>query len=214
MNYHSVMNKLSTTTEQDGRMSRRRARTRAELLVAARQVFATHGYHDASIAQITEAADVGVGTFYLHFRDKDDVFSTLLDEGFKELREQVTKALAQQSAEVTLTPVIRAIFQQAYAQRDLFQIALSGGGQFRRTFRAQARLAESLSQTLEAANARNLLSDYNVPLLARFITGMVTQGIVWWFEQDEPGPEAMTRQVVQLLRNGLPEQLLIDADQS
>jgi len=212
MNYHSVMNKSSTTTEQDGRMSRRRARTRAELLVAARQVFATHGYHDASIAQITAAADVGVGTFYLHFRDKDEVFSILLDEGFKELREQVTKALEQQSGEVTLTPVIRAIFQQAYAQRDLFQIALSDGGQFRRTFRAQARLVESLSLTLEAANARNLLTEYNVPLLARFITGIVTQGIVWWFEQDEPGPEAMTNQVVQLLRHGLPAQLLVDKE--
>ena len=77
-----------------------------------------------------------------------------------------------------------------------------------RTFRAQSRLSAGLTQTLEAANTGGLLSDYDIPLLARFITGMVTQGIIWWFEQDEPGPEEMTRHAVQLLRNGLPAQLL------
>lgn len=202
------MNDNSRTTENDGRGARRRARTRADLLAAARQVFAAHGYHDASIAHITSAADVGVGTFYLHFRDKDEVFTTVLEEGFKQLQEQIATALAQQAGAPTLAVVISTIFRQAYAQRDLFQIALTGGGQFMRTFRAQSRLSAGLTQTLEAANTGGLLSDYDIPLLARFITGMVTQGIIWWFEQDEPGPEEMTRQAVQLLRNGLPAQLL------
>ena len=59
------MNDNSQTHEYEGqpRVSRKRARTRAELLAAARQVFAARGYHDASIAEITQLADVGVGTF-------------------------------------------------------------------------------------------------------------------------------------------------------
>ncbi|TMB75533.1 MAG: helix-turn-helix transcriptional regulator [Chloroflexi bacterium] len=74
------MNDDSQTTEQDGqrRNTRRRTRTRAELLLAARKVFAERGYHEANIAEITQAADVGVGTFYLHFRDKDEVFGNAL----------------------------------------------------------------------------------------------------------------------------------------
>ena len=206
------MNSNSKTTENDGRGARRRARTRSELLAAARQVFSLHGYHDTSIAQITEAADVGVGTFYLHFRDKDEVFTTVLEEGFKELQVQTTTALAHRSSAPTLAIVIHTIFRQAYAQRDLFQIALTGGGQFMRTFRAQSRVAAGLMQTLEAANTDGLLANYNIPLLARFITGIVTQGIIWWFEQDEPGPEEMARQVVELLRHGLPAQLLTDVE--
>ena len=42
-------------------------RTRAKILAAAEQVFAQVGYHEASIVKITEAAGVGLGTFYLYF---------------------------------------------------------------------------------------------------------------------------------------------------
>src|SRR5437868_7088049 len=135
MNYHSIMNDNSVIHQQDGlrRSSRKKARTRAELLAAARQVFAARGYHDASIAEITQAADVGVGTFYLHFHDKDDAFHTLLDEGFREMREQITNTLQQGQHRHTIPLVIRTVFRHAYEQRELFQIALTGGGQFPRS---------------------------------------------------------------------------------
>jgi AcrR family transcriptional regulator len=48
----------------------RGTRTRAKLLEAAEAVFASVGYHDASIVKITEAAGVGLGTFYLYFDGK------------------------------------------------------------------------------------------------------------------------------------------------
>jgi AcrR family transcriptional regulator len=206
MNNDSIIEKNS----EQGRGARRRARTRADLLAAARRVFAARGYHDASIAEITELADVGVGTFYLHFRDKDEAFTTLLQEGLREIREQVLAAVGERPQEQALAVVIRTILRHAYERRDLFQISLSGGGQVARTFRAQAWLAEGLTQVLEAANARGLLKGYTLPLLARFITGMITQGIVWWFEHDEPGPDLMTEQVLHLLSHGLPAQLFFD----
>ncbi len=212
MNSNSPKNE----NENQGRGARRRARTRADLLTAARQVFAERGYHDASIADITQAADVGVGTFYLYFRDKDEAFHTLLDEGFREMREQITNTLQQGQHQHTIPLVIRTIFRHAYEQRELFQIALTGGGQFTRsrTFRAQSDLAEGLTYTLKLANNNGLLAGYDIPLLARFITGMITQGNFWWFEHDEPGPDEMAEQVLQLLRHGLPEQLLTEGKET
>ena len=208
------MNKDSLTNENEnqGRGARRKARTRTDLLAAARHVFAARGYHDASIAEITQLADVGVGTFYLHFRDKDEAFHTLLEEGFREMREQITNTLQQGQHRPTIPLVVRTIFRHAYEKRDLFQIALTGGGLFTRTrtFGAQSDLAEGLTYTLRAANVNGLLTGYNIPLLARFITGMITQGNFWWFEHDESGPDEMAEQVLQLLRHGLPEQLLTE----
>ena len=186
---------------------RRRERTRAELLLAARKIFAERGYHEASIAEITQAADVGVGTFYLHFRDKDEAFNTLLDEGFRTLRESVSAAVRLQAKEPILPLLVTTIFRYAYEQRDLFQIALTGQATRTRTFRAQAALAGALTQLFENASRDKLLTGYNAPVLARFVTGMITQGIYWWFEHDEPGPEAMAEQVLRLLAYGLPEQL-------
>ena len=45
----------------------RGSRTRTRILAVATEVFAEHGYHEASIVKITTAADVGQGTFYLYF---------------------------------------------------------------------------------------------------------------------------------------------------
>jgi AcrR family transcriptional regulator len=211
MNYHSVMNDNSQTTVQDGqrRNTRRRARTRAELLLAARKVFAERGYHETSIADITQAADVAVGTFYLHFRDKDEAFNTLLDEGFRAMRDNVAAIVTQQAAKPILPLLVSTIFRHAYEQRDLFQIALTGQATRTHTFRAQAALAEALTRLFETASRDNLLAGYNAPVLARFVTGMITQGIFWWFEHDEPGPDAMAEQVLRLLQYGLPGQLFM-----
>jgi AcrR family transcriptional regulator len=66
-------------TGVDGRaLSQRGTRTRQRVLEAAEAVFAEHGYHDASIVKITEAAGVGQGTFYLYFGSKKDVFDELV----------------------------------------------------------------------------------------------------------------------------------------
>jgi len=208
MNYHSYMKIDSQTNGNEGRAPRRRARTRADLIQAARHVFALRGYHEASIAEITAHADVGVGTFYLHFRDKDELFTILLDEGFREMRAQIAETLAQPSQTRTLEALIRTIFLYAYAQRDLFQIALSGkkGGPTQ-IYSPQVELIRCLNLALEGFADEPFLAGYNLSLLARLITGIVTQAIIWWFEYDEPEPMEMAEQVLSVLRHGLPEQL-------
>ena len=222
MNSNSQTKEHEHGREREGqaRVSRRRARTRAELLAAARQVFAARGYHDASIAEITELADVGVGTFYLHFRDKDEAFTTLLEEGFQQLREQVKAAVQATREREQATPllpvIVQAIFQHAYEQRDLFQIALTGSGLFAHTraFRVQNVLIEALTRMLETYQMQGLFDGFDIALLARFITGIITQGIVWWFEHDEPGPAGMTEQSLLLLRCGLPAPLFSQNQQN
>ncbi len=198
--------------ENSGRSSRKRARTRAELLAAAQQVFAERGYHEASIAEITRLADVGVGTFYLHFRDKDEVFMTLIEEGIRDIREQVTSEAFRFPYEQRLPAVIHLTLRYAYAKRDLFRIALTDGGQLTRRFRAQTALVEGFTDILEEAQRRGLIE--NAPLFARFVTGMVMQGIVWWFEHDEPGPDVMAEQMIHLLLHGLPASFLSEDDDS
>jgi AcrR family transcriptional regulator len=196
--------------EQQGRGTRKRARTRIELLTAARKVFAQRGYYDASIAEITELADVGVGTFYLHFRDKDEIFTTMLADGMRALRDRVLAEVKQVAPEYAFSVSIRAILRHAYAERDLFQIALSGERRLAPTLKAQSSLIEGFTQAFETAQAMGLLEGFDIPILARFITGMLTQAIVWWFENDEPPPDVMADQVLRLLREGLPAQLLIE----
>jgi AcrR family transcriptional regulator len=49
------------------------ARTRARLMDAAVGVFARDGFESASVNEIARAAEVANGTFYVYFRDKDEI---------------------------------------------------------------------------------------------------------------------------------------------
>jgi AcrR family transcriptional regulator len=60
------------------RGARRRLRTRERLLDAAQRVMARKGVDATTIAEITEAADVGFGSFYNHFASKDDIVAALV----------------------------------------------------------------------------------------------------------------------------------------
>ncbi|CCK26116.1 TetR family transcriptional regulator [Streptomyces davaonensis JCM 4913] len=63
-----------TPSRAPNRLDRRKARTRAALIAAAQQFLAEQGRADVSIQEITEAADVGFGSFYNHFTSKDELF--------------------------------------------------------------------------------------------------------------------------------------------
>jgi AcrR family transcriptional regulator len=62
------------------RGARRRARTHARLLEAARVLFARQGVEATRINEITEQADVGFGSFYNHFDSKEAIVEAVLQE--------------------------------------------------------------------------------------------------------------------------------------
>ena len=58
-----------------GRRERHRAETRARILQAALSLFARQGFAATRVEQITEAADVGKGTFFNYFPTKEHVLA-------------------------------------------------------------------------------------------------------------------------------------------
>ncbi len=67
-----------------GRNERRKARTRSSLLDAARTLFAERGFEHTTIADITDGADLGVGSFYNHFDSKEELLAALLEQALSE----------------------------------------------------------------------------------------------------------------------------------
>ena len=61
-----------------GRRERKKIASRQAILTAAKQEFVRQGYKDASIADIMERADLGVGTFYNYFSSKEEILMSLL----------------------------------------------------------------------------------------------------------------------------------------
>lgn len=197
-----------TMHTKESRGARRRARTRSDLLAAARKVFAERGYHEASIADITGEADVGVGTFYLHFHDKDAIFNTLIEEQHMHIRQRVLSEIRQQG-EISLAILIHTLYRHAYEDRDIFRLMLTSSELLAHRFRARQMISLGLTRLLEDARVRGVLpiSEEDIALQAQLIMGILLQGLIWWFEHDEPAPDAMAEQVIRLLAHGLPASL-------
>ena len=67
------------------RQQRRTNATRQKLLEAARSVFAEKGMDLTRIEEISERADVGKGTFYYHFKEKNQIVKELIKNLMAEL---------------------------------------------------------------------------------------------------------------------------------
>ncbi|MFJ1454852.1 TetR/AcrR family transcriptional regulator [Nocardia wallacei] len=67
------------TGSEPNRLERRKARTRAALVGAAQALLA-EGKLNVPILEITQAADVGMGSFYNHFRSREELFHAAVEE--------------------------------------------------------------------------------------------------------------------------------------
>ncbi|MGD0963735.1 MAG: TetR family transcriptional regulator [Candidatus Acidiferrales bacterium] len=78
-----------------GRRERHRAETRERLFRAALRLFAERGYQETTVEAITEAADVGKGTFFNYFPTKEHVLATFGDERIAAIERAVEEARKQ-----------------------------------------------------------------------------------------------------------------------
>jgi AcrR family transcriptional regulator len=69
---------------REPRGERRKRETRSRLLEAALRLMGEKGMEGVAINEITEAADVGFGSFYNHFESKEAIYAALLDWVFEE----------------------------------------------------------------------------------------------------------------------------------
>jgi AcrR family transcriptional regulator len=71
------------------RKQREKEEMRILILDAARKIFLEKGYYEASIRNIAEQIEYSPGTIYLYFKDKDEIFHALHEDGFQRLLEKM-----------------------------------------------------------------------------------------------------------------------------
>jgi AcrR family transcriptional regulator len=101
--------------EDEGRRSRKKAKTRLAIEDAALALFAKQGYEATTLEQIAERADISTATFFHYFRGKADVVLSDHDSQLPALCEAI---LERPSSESDLTAVRRALLQTWVAAVD------------------------------------------------------------------------------------------------
>ena len=65
-----------------------------KILTAAAQLFASHHFHQARMEDIAELAEVGKGTLYRYFNDKEELYAALLDRASTQLLARLSEKSA------------------------------------------------------------------------------------------------------------------------
>jgi AcrR family transcriptional regulator len=196
---------LEPTAKADTRFSRRREKTRKELLFAARKVFGRKGLADTTIKEITDEADVGFGTFYLHFASKEEIFQEVLRQGLDELSTAVYDAGANAPTPIAgYQASILVYFKLAYTNRDLFQLIFSAQGEaIEEIRRIRAQTRERLAGRLEVLIQSGLVKSSEPELLASLVFGVMIQAGLWWVDHTTPSPEEMAQIVSDFLMKAI-----------
>jgi AcrR family transcriptional regulator len=112
-------------------------KARSRLLQAAERVFLEHGLDRAKVEDITRAAGLSKGAFYLHFKTKDDAFKEILASALAELGGILGQAEASRASlvgrshadvvELALSEDLK-IFECIWTHRPIMRLVLEGGG--------------------------------------------------------------------------------------
>jgi AcrR family transcriptional regulator len=89
-----------------GRRQRRAAETRLRLFRCALQLIAERGFPNVTVEDITEAADVGKGTFFNYFETKDHVLSVMAEIQLGKMREAASRSVVGKQ---TIQTVLRQL---------------------------------------------------------------------------------------------------------
>ncbi len=100
-----------------GRRQRRAAETRVRLFRCALQLFAERGFPNVTVEDITEAADVGKGTFFNYFESKDHVLGVMAEIQLGKVREAAALAESGQADYLFgVAPSVPSRCRRAWAQ--------------------------------------------------------------------------------------------------
>ena len=181
------------------RFERRREQTRVDLLEAAERVIALKGYHNTRIADIASEADVGLGTFYLHFKTKNEIFIELINYGADQLRGELTEAKAgvadpADKLRITITTILDA----AAERPESFRIVFGHGPAFLDLMvRVHQKFTDDLRADLEPAIGSK------ADAVAHLTIGMLSQTITWLLERENLPLEELKETTVNFALGGL-----------
>lgn len=163
------------------RFDRRREKTRVDLLDAAERVIARKGYHDTRIADIATDADVGLGTFYLHFKTKNEIFIELIAKGAQSLRGKLAEAKAGFNSPADMLRItITTILDAAAESPEGFRIVFGHSPAF---LDLMVRVHETFINDLRDELAPAIGARAEV--VANLTIGMLSQAISWLLERGD-----------------------------
>lgn len=170
--------------------SETRAAYREAILIAAERVFGRLGFHDSKMADIAAEAGVAAGTLYNYFKNKDQVFESILARGHARHMEALTPATLIEDPLTRLRAITETSLRFIEENGALFIVYIRRGGLEDRTLRQigespDQEFHERHQQLVQAAFAeaianKQLREDIPAEELAGLFSGLTESIIFAW----------------------------------
>ena len=163
-----------------------RAKRRQQVLDSAKEVFSKKGFHKASIADIVQKAGIARATFYLYFKNKRNLFHSLLEFLLQELDRRVeTIKLGEghppplEQLRVNLTRVITFSMEEPQLIQILFHSAVGMDREFERELdRFYERVVDRIEGALRLGIDMGLVRPGSARLIAYTVLGGIKEIMV------------------------------------
>lgn len=178
------------------------ARTRARLMDAAVAIFARDGFEAASVNEIARTAGVVNGTFYVHFKDKDDIAAAVAFRIATDVTRKLDEAMAGMDDAVERTSTATRRFVEFLAARPEWGRALFRAVWFFPELRGNVaqRLRADLLRGRRQGAFTIEIDDFTVEMFAA-----MTASALFARLQGKAGPEAASKAAeLQLRMLGVP----------
>ena len=180
---------------------------------AAVRLFAQRPFHEVKLDDVAAAARVGKGTLYLYFKNKHDLYVTLIQDGFAALVDGLREQLAADDddgdgddgdrhvdAWQALERVVGELARFATSHPDLYELMRSVPlNKVRLGKRRQ--LTDLIERTIRRGTRAGVMCDPNPALTATFIPAMVRAAML--FGPKNVSADELAAHIMRLLGTGL-----------
>lgn len=190
-----------TSTSTTSRSERRRARTRQAMLDAGQAVISERGLDKLTIASITEAGDVALGSFYNHFADRDDYLKALTEEALTGWLEEVRRVRPRPFENPLERMAVGFFVMMCRAAQDEHLRGFLAEVLARADLPGTQDFATMFEATLGEAHDQGLIVFEDLTLTALLVVGLVRQSLVFIGTPNAPrhNAELLTRSLLRLL---------------
>jgi AcrR family transcriptional regulator len=184
---------------------RRIQRTRELLRQALMSLIVERGYEAITIQDITERANVARTTFYLHFRDKDELLFQTMRDVYEEIAARVDAHYAHLLQQGVPDQADASDFQHIADFAAFYKIMLSERGSAAFLVRVRSYLAEMIQkQVIAPIMPPNGTPNLPPDLVGYLIAGMQIAAYYWWLQHDmQPSAQTMAQWVQDYCLHGV-----------
>lgn len=150
---------------------------REAIIAAAREIFSRQGYEATTIAEIAHAAEVAVGTVYLYFRNKREIYVAASANWVDEIADALIQAdLLSLPIEQVPRMIIEKTFQICHTNNkfmSLFQVDLQTPDEIQVHRKGEARLVQAINVFLTSCVARGDFPPFDTEMYAKIFYSLV-----------------------------------------